>query len=109
MPVVDSMSMSSRVRAKRSMAVATLLRRATQPRPLLQQAERGCVIQIVPAFFAGQLVNLVHGFQSGQLDAMFLRHIKHEVDVFVHQAQWKVWSVIVTQDKRSFVIDSAGA
>src|SRR5664280_682495 len=77
---------------------------AAQSRPLLQQAERRGEVKIVPALFAGQLVTLVHGFQRRQLDAVLLGRVEHDVDVFMHQAQWEIRRVIAPQHERGLVI-----
>jgi len=54
-------------------------------------------------------VNLFHGFESGQLYAGFFGGLEGEENVFVHEAQRKIWREVALQDERSFVIDDAGA
>src|SRR5579862_7121975 len=73
-------------------------------RPFFQQSERRRVVEILMSLLGGHLINFLHRFESGQLDACFLGGIAREPDVFQHQLQWKVRREIALQDERRLVV-----
>src|SRR5258708_16544451 len=77
--------------------------------PLLQQRERCSVVEIAMSLFCCQVVDLLHGFESRQLNARFLRGFEREQDVLVHKAQGEIRGEVALQDEGRFVLYDSGA
>src|SRR5581483_3438749 len=74
-------------------------------RPLFQQGKRGGVVEFALAFFFSHLVDFIHRFEGGQLDAQFARSFQHEMNVLVHEAKRKVSGKITPHDERRLVVN----
>src|SRR5229473_3029074 len=76
--------------------------------PLLQQRERCSVVEVAVALFCCQIVDLLHGFESRQLNARFFRGFEREQDIFVHEAQRKIGGEVAVQYERRLVLYDSG-
>src|SRR6266851_1354250 len=77
--------------------------------PLLQQRERCSVVEVAMSLFCCEVVDLLHGFESRQLNARFFRGFEREQDVLVHKAQGEIRGEVALQDEGRFVLDNTGA
>src|SRR5580698_6717646 len=78
-------------------------------RPFFEQSQGGGVVEVAVAFFSSQVVDLLDGFEGGQLYASFFGGLEREQDVFVHEAQREVGTEVALQNEGRFIFDDAGA
>ena len=53
-------------------------------RPFFEQGEGGGVIQVLLAFFGGEIIDFFNGLESRQFHPRFFRGLEGEADVFMH-------------------------
>src|SRR6266849_4206889 len=73
------------------------------------QRERCSVVEIAMSLFCCQVVDLLHGFESRQLNARFFRGFEREQDVLVHKAQGEIRGEVALQDEWGLVLYDSGA
>src|SRR5256886_16909815 len=68
--------------------------------PLLEQGQRGSVVEVSMAIFGGHFVDFFNCFQAWQLCSNFLCRLKSQLNIFVHEPQGEVGSEISLQHER---------